>query len=783
MRFKPLFFLCFALISGFSFSQVKVGQWVDHTCHTFANAVAKLGTFVYSSNGVSLTKYNILDNSLEKMTKYEGLSDVGIKLMRKSDHSSLILVIYENTNIDVIKADGSIVNVSDIKRKSIPGKKFINEVYFNGKFAYISAGFGIVVFDTEKLEIKETYYIGNGITNYEVYQVTKNDTAFFAATNVGVFYGKATMNLSNFQNWKSLNTGIAPGPYNNIVNFGGKILANYSARLDSDQSMKDTIYQYNGTSWSVYLSGTENKKIYDYSKYNKLLIIDQWGLKDRDLAGNGTVYITKYNSPSDDSYIKDCYFENDGIYWLADERAGFVKSKGGYPEPNEKLNLNGPNTNLVNDLASIDGNVYMASTNLGELWNNQWRAPYINYYKDYDWTSLNSTYIDSIYDINCTAVDPNDKEHAVFGSWGKGVVEVRNGVPVNIYNKSNSSMQYAGTSQDVRVGGVFFDQNSNLWAISSLNNKFLNVKTPSGTWVNFDFNPIATADPNAIMSSNPNAGKVIVDKKGLVWVHLARGAGMVVFNPGSSFNQPNTLNAKIISTYKGSGGLPTSDIFSMVEDQTGNVWVGTGKGVAVFYNTDRIFSGGDWDCQQILIEQDNHVQILLENDEIRSLAVDGANRKWCGTLSSGLYCFSPDGQEEIYHFTTENSPLYSNVIRDISVDEKTGDVFIASDIGIQSYRTDIIKGFEDFTKVHAYPNPIRPGYSSNVYITGLIDEAVVKITDVAGNLVWQTKSQGGQVGWNLTSLSGSRVQSGVYMIHCASTDGEKSASTKLMVIN
>lgn len=773
----------FIVFSTFSFSQVKVGQWVDHTCHTFANAVAKLGPFVYSSNGVSLTKYNVTDNSLEKLTKYEGLSDVGIQLLRKSDYSDLILVIYENTNIDVIKSDGSIVNVSDIKRKSIPGKKFINEVYFNGKYAYISAGFGIVVFDTEKLEIKETYYIGNGTINYEVYQLTKNDTAFFAATEVGIYYGKANKNLSNYQNWLALNTGIAPGPYNSIVNFGGKILANYSERLNSDQSMKDTIYQYNGTSWSVYLSGSENKKIYDYSKYNKLLIIDQWGLKDRDLAGNTTVYITNYYAPTDESRILDCYFENDGIYWLADARSGFVKSKGAHPYPNEKLNLNGPNTNLVNDLASHDGNVYMASTNLGELWNNQWHAPDINYYKNYDWTTLSSPYVDTIIDINCVAVDPNDKEHAVFGSWGKGVVEIKNGVPVNIYDKKNSSMQYAGTSMDVRVGGVFIDHNSNLWTVSSLNNKFLNVKTPSGSWINFDFNPIANANPNALMPTNPTAGKVIVDKKGLVWVQLARNIGMIVFNPGSSFSQPNTLNAKVISTYKGSGALPTTDVFSLVEDKTGNIWVGTGKGVAVFYNTDNVFSGGDWDSQQILIEQDGHVQILLENDEIRSLAVDGANRKWCGTLSSGLYCFSPDGQQQIYHFTTENSPLYSDVIRDISVDEVTGDVFIATDKGIQSYRTDIIKGFDDFTNVHAYPNPVRPGYSSNVYIKGLIDESIVKITDVAGNLVWHTKSQGGQVGWNMKNLSGNKVESGVYLIHCSSSDGEKSAVTKLMVIN
>jgi outer membrane protein assembly factor BamB len=229
--------------------------------------------------------------------------------------------------------------------------------------------------------------------------------------------------------------------------------------------------------------------------------------------------------------------------------------------------------------------------------------------------------------------------------------------------------------------------------------------------------------------------------------------------------------------------MPSMDVKSICEDKDGHIWVGTAKGVSVFYNPENVFTGANWDGQQILIEQDGHVQILLENDVITAIAVDGVNRKWIGTESSGVYCLSPDGQEEIYHFTEENSPLYSNIIRDIVTDETTGDVFIGSENGIQSFRTPIIKGFEDFTKVHAYPNPIRPGNSTPVYITGLIDEADVKITDVSGNLIWSTKSQGGQVVWNLHSFSGTKAASGVYMIYCSSATGDKSATAKLLIIN
>src|ERR1700741_2248915 len=269
MQFKKilsLFFVC-CLLS--SFSQIKIGSWVDHLSYTSANSITKVGSVVYASNGSGLVKYNTGDASLEKLTKVEGLSDVGVQLLRKNDYNSVLLVVYSNTNIDVIRPDGTILNISDIKRKIIPGKKYINEVYFKDRYAYISCGFGIVVFDTEGLEIKDTYYIGNGVTNKEIYQVTSNDTAFFAATESGIYYANKMNNLTNFQSWKTLNAGIPAGPYNGIAILNGNIITNYSAMLRYGQLNKDTLYQYNGTNWSKYTAKPYPytiKRMFDYSK-------------------------------------------------------------------------------------------------------------------------------------------------------------------------------------------------------------------------------------------------------------------------------------------------------------------------------------------------------------------------------------------------------------------------------------------------------------------------------------------------------------------------------------
>lgn len=773
MPLKNSFLALLIFINLYSFSQVKVGQWVDHLSYNYTNSVAKVGNTVYVSNGQGLAKYNTTDNSIEKMTKIEGLSDVGVQLVRKCDANDALIVIYSNTNIDVIKPDGSIINVSDIKRKTITGSKTINEVYFKGTFAYIACGFGIIVFDTQKLEIKDTYYIGNSTLNYKVYQVTTNDSAVFAATNVGLFYGKINANLSNYQNWKSLNTGIPAGPYNGVVNFDGKIMANYSEKLKTNVDFADTLYQYNGINWSKYpyKSHSTNKKIYDYSKYNVIVINDQWGASDYNPNGIKNNYITQYDGGIY-ANINDLYYESKDQLYLADYNYGLIDSKGTYS--NIKVMLNGPAYNYANDIAIKDGNIALAPTNLGETYSNVFTNKTASIYQNNEWSSLGNIIPNYVQDINCVAIDPNNKNHVAFGCMSSGIVEITNNQLTAVISDTNSPMIGYQGAAPLFVTGINFDKNSNLWSLVTNSPKLIQVRKKNNTWALLDFSQTISA---------ATVSKVIFDKHDQAWVILARGGGLMVYKDVIGLSAPNPSNTKLVTTSKGQGLLPSVDIYSICEDLDGKIWVGTQKGVTIFYNPENVFTSGNWDCQQILIEQDGHVAILLGDDKITAIAVDGANRKWIGTESSGIYCLSPDGQTQIYHFTKDNSPLYSNLINSLVVDEITGDVFIANEIGVQSYRGSIIKGGENYNNIHAFPNPIRPGYTGSVHIKGLVDETIVKITDVAGNLIWESKSQGGQIAWNLLTNNGSRVSSGVYLINCSTANGELSGTTKLLVIN
>jgi hypothetical protein len=780
MNFKLLFFSAFLLACTPFSAQVQVGQWIDHLNYNNAKSVVKAGSIVYCSNGSGLVKYNTDDNSVEKLTKINGLSDVGVKLLRYNPYNNTVVVVYENSNIDLIK-DEVITNFPDIERKTITGSKTINEIYFDKNIGYIACAFGIIKLDLTKIEVRDSYFFGNGGSFLNVNQVTSNDTCLMAATDSGVYVCRSNALLTNFANWRKV-TGLASGPYNAITKYNSKILVNYSERLKSDQSLRDTLYQFDGTSWAYFSQKPfpyEIKRLYDYSRINKLFLLDQNGIVLTNPGNDNESSVTQYEQNISAS-INDGFYEEHlpeyRLFFTADRFMGLVKSFGNYPELNTRIDVNGPNTDLANDLEIVEGNLVVASTYLGDLWNNQYNSPYMNVYSDNKWSSFSAPISDSIPDLNCVAIDKNDKTHVAFGSWGKGVVETRKNVPYKVYNSSNSPIGIAfGSDHDNRIGGVTYDDNSNLWVVSSLNNNFLSVLRKSGTWINFDM--------SQFFSNNPNAAKVIVDKNNQVWIQLARGIGLMAFKPGDTFSQPNINNTKVFTTAKGNGALPSTDIYSMVEDLDGHIWVGTAKGVAIFYNPETIFTGSNWDSQQILIEQDGNVQILLEKDGITAIAIDGANRKWIGTESSGVYCLSADGLTQIHHFTAEESQLYSNAIRDIAVDGTTGDVFIATERGIQSFRTSVVNGFDGYTNVHAFPNPIRPGYGNNVYITGLVDETILKVTDVAGSVVWETKSQGGQVEWNLKTINGTKVTSGVYMIYCSTADGEQKSVTKLLVVN
>ncbi len=205
-------------------------------------------------------------------------------------------------------------------------------------------------------------------------------------------------------------------------------------------------------------------------------------------------------------------------------------------------------------------------------------------------------------------------------------------------------------------------------------------------------------------------------------------------------------------------------------------------GITVYNPEDVLFNNRNYDAQRITVEWDGYVQYLLQTELISCMAINGYNEKWIGTQQSGIFKLSDDGTEQILHFTTENSPLFSNNIIDIAIDDN-GTVYIGTDKGIISYRDEATNGGDKNSDVYAFPNPVPPDYAGTIGIKGLVEDAFVKITDIAGNLVYSTQAQGGQAVWNGYNFSGDRAQSGIYLVFVTNDDGTETTVTKILFLN
>lgn len=382
------------------------------------------------------------------------------------------------------------------------------------------------------------------------------------------------------------------------------------------------------------------------------------------------------------------------------------------------------------------------------------------------------------FDIVQIVINPSDPNHVFAASWGGGVLEFKNGQLLKRHNNLNSPLETAIPGQPnepyTRIGGMVFDSDNLLWITNAQSSKGLHSLSMSGEWKSYELPEVA--------GLQYTIGQVIVTRNNDKWIVVPRGRDVYVVN--KDVTRKKYLP---VTSYFNNGQQEIvnrmNDIYSIAEDLNGDIWIGTSKGIAVFANPNRVWQEATYYAYQPSLELgDGIYHPLLDTETITSIVVDGANRKWLGTKSSGLYLVSSRGDKEITHFTVENSPLLSNNITSLALHPKTGELFIGTDLGLISYQGDAPEGESNFNQVYVFPNPVRETYHGPVTIKGLMKDTDIRITDVAGNLVHKTKSLGSQVMWDGKNLNGRRVSTGVYFIFAADASGEQAHIAKLLFI-
>jgi streptogramin lyase len=767
-------FLLLSPLSHIVAQGVGIGEWKDHLPYNNCIAVADAGDLLYCATPYSLFSIKKSDKTIERLNKITGLSDVGISAISYSSEYKTLLIAYTNADIDLIK-DGRIINISDIKRKSIPEPKTINRVMFIGKYAYLSCGFGIVVLDVDREEIHDTYYIGPDGDLINVLDLTFNpvDNEFYAATEIGIFRANADDHLAYFASWNQDTTLPTPdGKYDLIIAFAGRVYANHTPLTFDPYQTKDTLLVYSNGEWNYFFDSIYNTRFRLETYQDKLLICGLLYIDVYDQEETRLFRIWTYNPGN--PYPYDALLDSENNVWIADHEFGLVRNYNTWNY--EKVLLDGPVSANVSAMDAQGTDLWVAPGGRDASFGSIYNPGAFYSFTDGKWnsyTSQNTPFLDSIRDVLAVAVDPRNPKHVFLGSWGFRLFEYLNGQLVQIYDASNSSLQYSIKQSDrLIIGGLKYDADNNLWIVNSNAPNLLSVLRNNNTWKSFDL---------GITANSNDAGGIAIDKTGQKWI-LQRDHTMIVFSDNNTIDNTADDQVKTLTGNIGSGALPGQYVQCVAVDQEGEVWIGTDEGIAVFYNPENVFSNTNFDAQRIVVKQGNNYGNLLETESITALVVNGDNQKWIGTDRAGVFLMSYDGQEQIYHFTEENSPLLSNSITSIALDDE-GNVFFGTVKGIISYKDFATTPKAANDSVYVYPNPVKDTYDGPIAITNLVKDSDVKITDVNGLLVYKAKAKGGQAVWNGRNFEGRRANTGVYLVFISNEDGSETLVSKILFIN
>ena len=760
---KKIFYsLLILLLTQMGFSQNNL-LWQGYFSYNEIKDVSASSTTIFAASENALFSKNTTDNQIKTTNTVDGLSGQTIGSLYYSAIFNKTLIGYENGLMIVInESDGSMLKVVDIINKQLHAnmKKVNHFMEFDG-IVYVSCDFGIVQFDLKSMLFGDTYFIGDEGAEISVRQTAVHNGFIYAATDNGVRRAAiSSKNLNDYKQWELVTTGSWSG----IEAFGTELIAvNNSGNVNKYNANANSFVGFTTLSQSAldirangtYLILTTAATVYIYNK--QLILVRQ----------------INNNQIPDYSPVFSCATSINDVIYIGTKENGLLTTTIATVSVFENTTPMGPSRNNIFAFQTTSSSLWAVYGDYDVAYNPYDLDSYgISKYSQSGWLNIPYKSVLGTKSICRITVNPNKEDEVYASSFFSGLLKIEADKPSFLYNQTNSgleSLSFVGPNYfDVRINGAAFDKNGAFWVTNSRVKNGLKVLKTSGDWQSFSTDNILDA------SEDNSFGRMVIDKNGTKWMATNRD-GVV------GFNESNTTFKKItMATDK--GNLPASDVRALAIDNRNQLWIGTIKGLRVLSNVGSFQTADQLTANPIIILDDNLAQELLYEQFITDIAVDGANNKWIGTADSGLFMVSANGQETKYHFTINNSPLPSNVINDIDINSTTGEVFIATAKGLISFKGIATAASEDLSNAYVYPNPVRPEYDGTVKIAGLINKANVKITDIAGNLVYEVISEGGTIEWDTTAFGKYKVASGVYMIFISAQDGVETKVKKVMII-
>lgn len=760
MRFRIAIFL---LVTSVAFSQNYESRWMGHFSYNAIKDISTSSHKLYAAAENAVFVYDLELDETSTISTIQGLTGDFITSLHYSSGYELLIIGYENGMIDVYnEPEKKVLKVVDIFDKMTipPDKKRINHFNEHQEKLYISTKYGISVYDLNRLEFGDTYYIGDFGTQINIVQTTILDSSIYAATeNNGI--RKANIesgDLIDYHNWST----IVPGSFKGIETLGSELYAatgnNAILRVAPDGSTSQ-VHQFSEQIKQIQLSEelltiTTAQSIQVYSSgFNHTTTISQ--LVDYNLNLNsGSVFNNRVLLGTNDH----------GLLMVPIGTTAVTQILPDGPIRNRPFGLDATPGQLwvVFGETDIDYNPYVPSlTKYG-----------VSHLKDSVWNNISYDELRNSVNGEPTSllkatINPKNPGEVYMSSYQNGLLKIVDNEPVVLYNETNSPLTKEGNA-GIRLFGSEFDREGNLWIVQSRTDKGLIRISPEGQFRKVDLSNSFDIRSEIALT------KLTISREGYVFFGGYYN-GVLGYNP-------QTQSIGKIGQHAGSGNLPSANVRALAMDAQNRLWIGTLRGLRVLYNPSSIFESGTRDAQAIIILENNVPQELLYQQSITAIKVDGSNNKWISTASSGVFYLSPNGQETLLRFTKDNSPLPTNNVQDIAIDQESGVVYFATTQGLVAYHGNATAPKDNLDFLRAYPNPVRPNFNGNVTIDGLTAQANVKITDITGNLVYETVSQGGSIQWDTTAFGKYRVKSGVYLIMVTTDDSSETKVAKVMII-
>ncbi len=765
MNIKVILALLF--INSFAFAQDYSEQWKGHFSYLNISGIATSGNDVLASAENTIFKHNTQSLANTNTTTINGLTGETISYYYYSEIENTSVIGYENGLIEIVTPD-IVLTVVDIFNKPniAPNIKRINHIYEHEGLVYLSCDFGITTYNLENLEFDDSYFIGNNGEQISVKQTTIKDGYIYAATSEGIKRAELNdANIIDYSLWQ-----VLPAPTNdwqNIVTFNNTIYA-----INSN----NTIYEYDGVNFN---NLTTYAAVLDHRISDDKMLITT--------ATNCYIYENGFTNILTIPFQEDIYKSEFSVASTANNNVFIGTQNNGI----FKFNLaDGTNTTQIKPNGLLENNVFTINAGNNEAW--AVYGKYSLYFNPFNpksqgishlnndiWNNTPFSNLLSARNIVDVAINPFNNNQLFLSSCFDGVLELNDGVATTLYSINDLPLEtwgpYPATPSHLRIGKSTFDSNGKLWFTNfKVSSPLKSYDPQNNTWESFDFLSVI-ADVNG----ENGFEEIVIDQNNTKWVGSTKN-GVIGMKESSNGIQLKKLTSQ-------TGNLTDNEIRGLAIDNDNNLWIGNRLGLRVLYNTSEFFSSANPQAEAVIILDDGIPKELMFGQFITDIEVDGANNKWIATFDSGVFYLSANGQETIHHFTKNNSPLPSNGVTDMAIDHSSGEVYFATEKGMVSFNSNATESATNLENVYAFPNPVRPEHMKDsnfkLKIRGLVDGSNLKITDISGNLVYETTVEGGTAfDWDMTAFGTHKVASGVYIIMVTTKDNEETTVEKVMVI-